>query len=188
MVGGNVDSLAASGGTGSITVPGATTDAAQQEMNIRAMPSHIAGMNMGQYTDLKTITDNVSTTSLGHASTDGIIQMLWNIGKSTPEDLTQQSIQNWYDTQSGTQLAQDEATAPIYNQISAASSPILNSIYGTNGNDPNLIYNIFTGANTPSGGPSGAQTTPTAASPNQTTSTPGETAAQRARAHDPYQH
>lgn len=151
MVGGNVDSLATGGGTGSLSVPGATTDAAQQEINVRNMPSHLQGMNEGQYTDTKALVDNVSNTLLGHVSTDGIVQTLWNLSKSDPSQLTQAGVTYWYNMQSGTQLAQDAATQPIYNQIAQASAPILSAIYGTNGVDPNMVSNIYAGSNTPSG-------------------------------------
>lgn len=151
IAGGNVDSLAqqaGSGVTGQVQVSGATTDAAQQELNVRAMPSHLAGMNEGQYTDMKTLVDGVSNQLLGHTSTDGIIQTLWNLGKSDPSQLTQAGVTYWYNMQSGTQLATDAATAPIYNQIAQASAPILSAIYGESGNDPGMVSNIYAGTPT----------------------------------------
>lgn len=43
---------------------------------VRSLPSHIAGMNMGLYTDGRALVDSESNRVFGHAGTDGIVKQL----------------------------------------------------------------------------------------------------------------
>lgn len=120
---------------------------------IRAMPSHLRGLNQGQYTDLKSLTDGTSQTALGHASTDGIIAELFGKGLTSQAD-----VQAWYDEQTPNQMNKN-----TYQAIYQANQPSLNSIYNTSGFDPRIATQQYNAAvqkvgGTPYAGPPTAGT------------------------------
>ena len=110
------------------TSGGPNQDLKSMEDYARTLPSHIAGMAVGAYFDLRNEADKVSMTELGHLSTDGIVKELFDAGQAAPRD-----VQNWYNTHSPDQIA--KAT---YNAIYAANQPHLASIYNETGFDPRL--------------------------------------------------
>jgi hypothetical protein len=59
-------------------------DASQWEQTIRAMPSHIPGINAGAYSDAKAIADKVSQGIYGHQASDDIIKDLIDKGDANP--------------------------------------------------------------------------------------------------------
>jgi murein DD-endopeptidase MepM/ murein hydrolase activator NlpD len=60
--------------------------AAQQwEDFIRTLPSHLPGIAIGAYTDLRTMADGKFQTVYGHPSNDRVVQELFNAGLITPE-------------------------------------------------------------------------------------------------------
>lgn len=111
-----------------------TLDMTQLEDRIRSMPSHIPGMNMGQYTDMRTLADSTSQTLLGHASTDGIVQELWNSKQTAPGD-----VKLWYETHSP-----NEIDSTSYNNIVSANQGYLASIYNESGFDPRWAKSQYT--------------------------------------------
>ncbi len=96
---------------------------------IRAMTSHISGLNMGQAYDLRSMADNVSMTALGHNSTDGVVKDLFDQGLTG-----QSSIQLWYNEHSPNEI--DKET---YNAMYKANKPTMDGIFNEkNGFDPRI--------------------------------------------------
>lgn len=97
-------------------------DMAQISDTIRGMPSHIPGMNMGQYSDMRAAADKVSGEVLGHGATDGVVADLYKQGYTT-----QSQMKFWYNTQSDAVLAKMDMQT--YNQIYKANQPWLAGVY-----------------------------------------------------------
>jgi murein DD-endopeptidase MepM/ murein hydrolase activator NlpD len=107
---------------------------AQWSDYIRALPSHIDGLNQGQYYDMRQQADQVSTSVLGHPSTDSIVAEL------AQQQLTSKTaITNWYNEHGVTGI--DTST---YNDIYKAIQPTMNAVFGEpSGADPRTIKNIY---------------------------------------------
>lgn len=109
-------------------------DPAQWSDYIRSFPSHIDGLNQGQYYDLRAMADKVSTSVLGHPATDGIVAELHGAGLTS-----QQAMTNWYNEHGVTGI--DKST---YQQIYKASQPTMENIFNEPaGADPRVIRTIF---------------------------------------------
>lgn len=108
-------------------------DNAQIENTIRGLPSHVPGMNAGQYTDMKSLADSISQQALGHASTDGIIAELFHNKQTSKGD-----VQDWYNTHSP-----NEMNAAQYANIVQASQPYMQNVYNQNGFDPRVAQHIW---------------------------------------------
>lgn len=107
---------------------------AQWSDYIRALPSHIDGMNQGQYYDMRQVADSVSTKVLGHPSTDSIVQEL-----AAQQLTSQQAVTNWYNEHGVTGIPQE-----TYQSIYKAIQPTMNGIFNEPaGADPRTIKNIF---------------------------------------------
>lgn len=102
---------------------------------IRGQASHIPGMNLGQYEDLRTAADKYSTETFGHGATDGIVQTLFNEGHMSPAQ-----IRLWYDQQD----VLGKMDPKTYNTIWAAMQPHLKAIYNETGGDPGAVLKVFT--------------------------------------------
>jgi len=101
---------------------------------IRAMPSHLDGLNQGQYYDMRQTADAVSTTVLSHPSTDSIVAELAGQGLTS-----KQAITNWYNEFGVTGI--DPST---YNQIYTAINPTMNGIFNEPaGADPRTVKTIY---------------------------------------------
>jgi hypothetical protein len=101
---------------------------------IRALPSHIGGLNQGQYHDMRQVADDVSTKVLGHPSTDGIVAELSQQGLSG-----QKAVENWYNEHGVTGVPPDD-----YNKIYKAIQPTMGAIFNEPaGADPRDIRNIY---------------------------------------------
>jgi hypothetical protein len=116
--------------------------AAAVEQAIRGMPSNLAGLNQGQYTDLKSVVDSASQSALGHAGTDGIIAELHRSGMTSPSD-----VKNWYDFHAPSQI-----DGNTYQAIYRANQPAMSAIYNTAGFDPRIAQQQYNQAVTQSGG------------------------------------
>lgn len=110
---------------------------AQWSNYIRSFPSHIDGMNQGQYYDMRSMVDQVSSKILGHPGTDSIVQEL------AGQNMTSQmAVTNWYNEHGTTGLAPEE-----YNKGYKAIQPIMDGIFNEPaGADPRDIKNIHDGA------------------------------------------
>lgn len=101
---------------------------------IRAMPSHIDGLNQGQAFDIRQSADSISTTMLGHPSTDGVVKDLYDSGQTSTQD-----IKDWYGWHSPNQI--DKET---YQKIYTATQPIMKGIFyepaGADPRDINFIH------------------------------------------------
>jgi murein DD-endopeptidase MepM/ murein hydrolase activator NlpD len=106
------------------------TDPGSADAYVRNLPSHIKGMNVGQYTDIKAAADASSQNYFGHATTDGIVAELFNLYGGA---VSAKEIQSWYGYTSANQLAADHYQA-IYN----ANLPYMESVYNTSGFDPRV--------------------------------------------------
>lgn len=137
-----VQTGAYSGGVGGTAgASGPLLDNNQIEDRIRNMPSRLAGMNMGQYFDLRSLADTTSQSLLGHGATDGIVQELWN-----SKDIDPQSVKDWYGYHSPNQI--DKVA---YNNIVIANQDWLANIYNEPGFDPRYASSQYTPPAAPSG-------------------------------------
>lgn len=60
-------------------------DAQQWEDYIRTLPSHVPGIAIGPYTDLRALADTAFQSVYGHPSNDRVVQELFNAGLDTKE-------------------------------------------------------------------------------------------------------
>jgi hypothetical protein len=112
------------------TDPNQITDA------VRALPSHIQGINQGQYVDLRTAANSASQAAFAHDATDGIVAELFS-----KQITSAGSIKDWYDGMSANDIAKDH-----YQAIVRANQPSVNAIYNENGFDPRIAaaqYNQY---------------------------------------------
>ena len=109
---------------------------AQWSDYIRALPSHLDGLNQGQYYDMRQVADNASTTVLGHPATDSIVAELAQQGITS-----KQAVTNWYNEHGVTGIPQED-----YQKIYKAVQPTMSNIFNeTAGADPRDIKNIHDG-------------------------------------------
>lgn len=102
---------------------------------IRSLPSHIDGLNQGQYYDMRTMADKVSTTVLGHPATDSIVSELSQQGLTS-----QQAVTNWYNEHGVTGIP-DETYQKIYKDaVQPAMSNIFNEPAGADPRDIKAIH------------------------------------------------
>lgn len=107
---------------------------AQWSDYIRSFPSHIDGLNQGQYYDSRQMADAVSTKVLGHPSTDSIVAELAQKGITS-----QQAVLNWYNEHGVTGIPPE-----TYNKIYKATQPAMQNIFNEPaGADPRTIRNIY---------------------------------------------
>lgn len=107
---------------------------AQWSDYIRALPSHIAGLNQGQYYDMRQTADAVSGSVLGHPATDGIVAELSQQGLTS-----KQAVTNWYNEFGTTGVPQDD-----YQKIYTAVQPTMDNIFNEKaGADPRDIKSIY---------------------------------------------
>lgn len=88
---------------------------------VRAMPSHIQGMNVGQYSDGRGLVDNASSKLLGHLGTDTIVKELFDKGRLDPGGV------NLFYTELGF-LPGKDIPVEAYNAIHAANQPYVTGI------------------------------------------------------------
>jgi murein DD-endopeptidase MepM/ murein hydrolase activator NlpD len=129
-----VNMSGSSGGTGSLSPTGPLLDNNQIEDRIRAMPSRLAGMNMGQYFDLRSLADTTSQSTLGHVSTDSIVKDLWDAKATDP-----QSVKDWYGYHTPNEIDYES-----YKNIVIANQDWLASIYNEPGFDPRYASSQYT--------------------------------------------
>lgn len=120
------------------------TERTQVQDFLRGLPSHIGGMNMGQYHDLRTSADAISDEMFGHKATDGIVRDLFNQGK-----MSKTAIKFFY-TQLDIAGKMDPKT---YNSIYAANQPHMSAIYNERGFDPRIAIAQHSMATAPSSTP-----------------------------------
>ena len=132
---------------------------------VRSMPSHIPGIAMGAYTDLRGIVDSASTKLLGHAGSDSVVKELFDSGMTG-----EAAVNSWYKDHSPNQLGIQAAT---YNAAYLANAAHTNAIYGDNPH-PQTVIDQITAAGVGSGEPpatdqaqtAGGAPLPTAFDPN----------------------
>lgn len=119
----------------SLIAHGTSTD--QLEAYLRSQPSHIPGISIGVYEDVKGNLDSVSNQIFGHSGTDGMIQELVGKGYTAPT-----SIKYWL-MQMDIQGKMDPNT---YQQIYKLNQPYQTGIYNETGFDPRVAYAQYTQA------------------------------------------
>ena len=101
---------------------------------MRAQPSHIPGVSMGMYQDVKSNLDSVAQKLFGHGGTDGMVKELVDQGKTSPTAvefwLTQQDILGKMDPNQ-------------YAHIYQLSSPHMQSVWNESGYDPRMASQIY---------------------------------------------
>lgn len=65
-------------------IVGSGTDKQQMDDYVRSLGSHIPGMTIGQYTDVRKEADAVAQPLFGHQVTDGIVKELFDSGQTAP--------------------------------------------------------------------------------------------------------
>jgi soluble lytic murein transglycosylase-like protein len=119
------------------------TDPKQITDAVRGLPSHLSGLNQGQYTDLRATVDSTSQSLLGHDGTDGIVAELHAAGTTTPS-----AIKDWYQNHSPNAI--DHNT---YHAIYQANQASMAAIYNTpTGFDPRIATQQYQQAVQASGG------------------------------------
>lgn len=103
---------------------------------IRSMQSHIPGMNVGQYFDLRALVDKTMTDELGHAGTDGIVKELFDRGNSAPGE-----VKHFINSLSENAL--NAMGHQTYNTIRAANAGPMHAYYGETGFDPRVAVAQF---------------------------------------------
>ncbi len=121
------------------TAGGPNQDVISMEDYVRSLPSHMAGIAIGIYSDLRKTVDNASLTALGHAGSDAVVKELYDAKTTSPAD-----VKYWYQAHSPNQVGIDDAT---YNAAYLANAAHTQAIYGDNP-PPNTVISQIQ-ANTP---------------------------------------
>lgn len=96
----------------------------------RNRPSHVPGLNNGQYDDLRTSADSVSRDMFGHGVTDGMLKEMHDQGKADPTSV------KFYLQQMDISGKMPKDT---YQAIYQANQPHMNALYNAKGNfDPRI--------------------------------------------------
>lgn len=106
---------------------GTTTD--QLEQYLRTKPSHVPGVSIGVYQDIKGNLDAVSQKLFGHAGTDGMVKELADQGKTSPT-----AVEFWL-TQMDIAGKMDPGQ---YQTLYKLNAPSMNAIYNESGFDPRI--------------------------------------------------
>lgn len=105
------------------------TTADQLEQYLRTKPSHIPGLSIGIYQDVKGNLDAVSQKLFGHPGTDGMVKELADQGKTSPT-----AVEFW--------LTQQDIAGRMepgqYATLHALNAPSMNAIYNEPGFDPRI--------------------------------------------------
>ena len=118
-------------------------DAGELDQYLRAKPSHVPGMNIGQYFDLRSVADTASNSFYGHASNDQIIQDLFQKSYTSKEQ-----VQAYYD-----QTEAHKAIPPmVYNAIYPSAKEESMAVWNQEPH-PDHIMAMFTSAGSPAGNP-----------------------------------
>lgn len=107
------------------------------EAYLRTQPSHIPGISIGMYEDIKGNLDSVSNQIFGHGGTDGMVQELFNKGDTTPT-----GIKFWL-MQMDIQGKMDPNT---YQQLYQLNAPYQQGIYNDPGFDPRTALTQYNSA------------------------------------------
>lgn len=118
------------------------SDTTAVEDYVRSLPSHMQGLNEGQYYDLRSLADTTSQKILGHASADSVVRDLWQSGYTLPS-LVEHYFNHHADTINSTM-----GTA-TYHQIVAANQSSNQAIYNEGGFDPNVAHAQYQMAGSP---------------------------------------
>jgi len=112
-------------------------NAKQQEDYVRALGSHLPGLTIGQYTDLRGLADSASQEIFGHPATDAIVKEMADRGMTTKT-----SAQFFYE-----QMAiRGQMDSQTYNSIYQAAAPHMRALYNEHGFDPRMAVAIHTSA------------------------------------------
>jgi murein DD-endopeptidase MepM/ murein hydrolase activator NlpD len=103
---------------------------------IRSLPSHLGDLSLGQYHDLRTQADAVSTQVLGHPATDSIVLELQQKGITS-----QQAMTNWYNEHGVTGIPKSDYQ-DIYKAMKPTQASIFNEPAGADPRDIRNIYNL----------------------------------------------
>lgn len=116
-------------------------DAVAQEDFVRALPSHLTGINIGDYTDLKGTADKTSQSIYGHAANDQIISELFN------QDLRSASGVQYYYDQMSFQPGQ-HIDPLVYNAAYHSAQEFSQAVWNDNPH-PMQVRDIWTAAGSP---------------------------------------
>jgi hypothetical protein len=106
-------------------------DVQQMEDYVRSLPSHISGMTMGQYTDLRAEANAASQKLFGHEATDGMVAEMFNTNQTNPTQV--ERFMNFINPKLDPQT---------YNAIYSAAQPYLRNVWNESGFDPRIAANI----------------------------------------------
>ena len=132
-----------------IDIVGHGNDEASIETYVRSMPSHVPGIAMGDYTDLRKIANSVSQKIYGHDSNDQIVKSLYDSQATTP------SAVNFYYSQLPFQPGKDVSPI-IYDQVYKSAAAYSQAVWNQEPHPVDLqaIYNAAGGTGQASTPPS----------------------------------
>lgn len=101
---------------------------------LRQQPSHIPGVSMGMYQDVRSNLDSVSNKMFGHAGTDGMVKELVDQGKTSPT-----AVEFWL-TQMDIAGKMDPGQ---YQTLYQMNAPHVQAVYGQSGFDPRVAVQQY---------------------------------------------
>lgn len=136
---------------------GPNQDAASMEDYVRSLPSHVPGIAIGAYADLRKTVDSASLRALGHAGSDAVVKELYDAKTTSPAD-----VKYWYDSHSPNQVGVDNAT---YNAAYLANAAYTQAVYQDNPHPATIFDQIQAHAATATPTPPTEQATVAATAP-----------------------
>ena len=114
---------------------GTTADAL--DAYLRQQPSHIPGISIGMYQDVKGNLDSVSQSLFGHAGTDGMVKELVDQGKTSPT-----AVKFWLEQQD----IAGKMDPGQYQTLYQLNAPHMQAIYNQTGFDPRIATQQYQAA------------------------------------------
>lgn len=112
----------------------AGSDPTSLDNYFRTQPSHIPGVSLGAYNDIKGNLDSVSNSLYGFSGTDAMVKELYDSGNTSPV-----AIKYWLTQQDIAGHLGKDAWAQVYK----ANQPYMNGIYNESGFDPRTGANQY---------------------------------------------
>lgn len=113
------------------------TTADELEAYLRTKPSHIKGLSIGMYQDVKANLDSVSQKMFGHPGTDGMVKELADQGKTSPT-----AVEYW--------LMQMDIGGKMdpgqYQTLYQLNKGDMQAVYNERGFDPRIAYQQYQSA------------------------------------------
>jgi murein DD-endopeptidase MepM/ murein hydrolase activator NlpD len=134
------------GQNGLVSGGGANLDVGQIEDRIRGMASHIPGMAVGQYSDLRSALNAQSQAMFGHDVTDGMIK------EANDKGYTGKAGMQFYLEQMS---IAGKIPANAYSSIASAAAPHMNGLWNEKGFDPRIAHAVYQAQQPQAEGPGG---------------------------------